>query len=159
MDQIATHVHINRDVPAGAGAGVWKLTLYTDTGYVVDAVALRTRDRKADPLEEAMAALRERQYDVGDWVQPDEGEWNAEVARFGEKDTITVHFVDKNLHLSGTVKSYGTPRFVELAIEGQDYHPWWTLADLRELGSADAHYRPYEGLETEGDLPLCTDAS
>lgn len=159
MDQIATNVNISRDVPVGGGEGLWKLSLYSDTGYLVDAIALPTRDRKASPLEEAAAALSERQYAVGDWVQPDAEEWNAEVQRFGEKDTITVHFVDEGLHLSGTVESYGTPRFVELAVEGQNHHQWWTLADLRELGSADAHYRPYEGLETEGDVPVCRDAS
>lgn len=159
MDQIATHVNISRDVPVGANEGIWKLTLYSDTGYVVDFTALPTRDRKANPLEEATTALRDRQYAVGDWVQPDNEEWNAEVTRFGEKDTITVHFVDKGLHLSGTVESYGTPRFIELAVDGQDQHRWWVLDDdLRELGSADAHYRPYEGLETEGDVPVCTNA-
>ncbi|MCS5524766.1 hypothetical protein NY551_18685 [Curtobacterium flaccumfaciens pv. oortii] len=160
MDQIATNANISRDVPVGGvSGGVWRLTLYSDTGYVVAATALPTRDRKANPIEEAIAALRDLQYTVGDWVQPDDEEWNAEVERFGDKDTITVHFVDGDQHLSGTVESYGTPRFVELAVEGQNLHQWWTLADLRELGSADAHYRPYEGLETEGDVPLCTNAS
>lgn len=160
MNQIATHVNISRDVPVGGvGGGVWKLTLFSDTGYVVDLVALPTRDRKVSPLEEATTALRDRQYTVANWVQPADEEWNGQVERFGDKDTITVHFVDGDQHLSGTVESYGTPRFVELAVQGQNLHQWWTLADLRELGSADAHYRPYEGLETEGDVPLCTNAS
>jgi hypothetical protein len=159
MDQIATHVNISRDVPVGGNEGFWKLSMYSTTGYVVDAVPLPTRDRKASPLEEATAALRDRQYQVGDWVQPADEEWNAQVERFGEQDTITVHFVDEGTNLSGTVKSYGTPRFVELDVDGQRYPQWWVLADLRELGSADAHYRPYEGLETEGDVPVCTDAS
>jgi hypothetical protein len=158
MDQIATHVNISRDVPVGAGDGVWKLTLFSDTGYVVDAIVLPTRDRKANPLEEATAALWERQYGVLGWVQPDDEEWNAEVARFGAQDTITVHFVDEGLHLSGTVESYGTPRFVELEVENPDYPRWWILAEQQERGSADAHYRPYEGLETDEDVPLCTNA-
>lgn len=161
MDQIATHVNISRDVPVGGGesGGVWKLTLYSDTGYVVDVLALPTRDRLASPVEEAAAALRDRQYTVSNWVQPADDQWNGQVERFGEKDTVVVHFDDEGLHLSGTVQSYGTPRFVELAVDGQSYPTWWKLADQQEKGSADAHYRPYEGLETEGDVPVCTNAS
>ncbi|WP_420367053.1 hypothetical protein [Curtobacterium sp. L1-20] len=120
MDQIATHANISRDVPVGASEGIWKLTLYSDTGYVVDAIALPTRDRRANPLEEATSVLRKQQYSVLGWVQPGDEEWNAEVARFGAQDTITVHFVDEGLHLSGTVESYGKPRFVELEVENPD---------------------------------------
>lgn len=158
MDQIATHVNISRDVPVGASEGVWKLTLYSDDGHVVDAIALPTRDRKANPLEEVTNVLREQQYAVLGWAQSDDEEWNAQVARSGAQDTLIVHFVTEGLHLSGTVESYGTPRFVELRVEDAGYPRWWVLAEQQERGSADAHYRPYEGLEADGEVPLCTNA-
>lgn len=141
MDQIATHVNISRDVPVNASEGIWKLTLFSDTGYVVAAIVLPTHDRRSNPIEEAASMLRERQYAVLGWVQPDDEEWNAEVARFGAQDTITVHFVDEGLHLSGTVESYGTPRFVELEVENSDYPSWWILAEQQERGSAAARQR------------------
>ncbi|WP_131845514.1 MULTISPECIES: hypothetical protein [unclassified Curtobacterium] len=159
MTETASHVRIIRDVPAGGSRGVWRLDLISETGAVVDVVSLPTEDRDTDPLAEATEALRVRQYDVGDWVQPSEEHWNAQVERFGLKDTLVVHFQDENLHLSGTVESYGTPRFIELDVEGQKYPEFWKIEDTRESGSADAHYRPYTGLETDGDVPVCTNAS
>jgi hypothetical protein len=79
MNQIATAANIIRDGAPGGATDVWKLTLYSDTGYVVDVVALSTRDRKASPLEEATAALQVRKYEIGGWVQSAGDVWNAEI--------------------------------------------------------------------------------
>jgi hypothetical protein len=158
-EKIAVSAVVDRDVPVGSAHGVWVLTLYTENGEVVveDSRVLPTQERSFEPLDEAAAVLRERGYLVSNWINVEGDRWNGDVERFGPKEVVRVHFIEGDVHLSGSVEAYGIPEYVQLAVG--EYYPFWVrLSEMGSRGSADAHYREFHGVEFPGDAPVCTDA-
>lgn len=138
------------------GNDAWKLTLVTESGDVVHALALPTRERSFMPLNEASDALTRLGYSTDAWSDLSQDRWIAELVPTGPLDTIVVHFMLGATELSGTVLSHGVPEFVELQVGEYDRF-WKIIEETKGAGSADAHYRKYEGLEFP-DSPVCTDA-
>ena len=138
------------------GNDAWRLTLVTESGEVVHARALPTRERSFKPLDEASQALTSLGYATDAWSDLGNDRWIAELVPTGPLDTFVVHFMLDASELSGTVLSRGVPEFVELQVG--EYDRFWKLVDgTTGSGPADAHYRKYDGLEFP-DSPVCTDA-
>jgi len=155
MTPDAVEAYVDR-VGVVNGNDAWRLTLVTESGDVVHARALPTRESSFKPLDEAGEALTSLGYSTDAWTELGRDRWIAELVTTGPLDTLVVHFMLDAGELSGTVLAHGVPEFVELQVE--EYDRFWKLVNATPgSGPADAHYRKYEGLEFP-DSPVCTDA-
>ncbi|MCS5513990.1 hypothetical protein NY537_14700 [Curtobacterium flaccumfaciens pv. betae] len=68
---------------------------------------------------------------------------------------LTVHFDNGSTHLSGQIEAESLPDYVWVKVEGM--HPYWVRHNIWEGGSADGHYREFNGAEFPADSPVCTD--
>jgi hypothetical protein len=74
---------VDRRVPGTEG--VWALSLYTETGLVLDeGGVLSMRDPSFEPLDEAAGVLTELGYVAGRWTRVTENRWTVDL-RTGDR--------------------------------------------------------------------------